>query len=577
MDKRTIIAFVLIGLILFFYGDFLRWLNPPPPFSPTDSSVVATDSRAPAPARPQHEGPGAIAPVSAESLVLTPSFFGDTLAALPKRLVTVETERYRAVLTTAGAQLVSLRLKPYKRYLRDEVELVPDAPGARPGFRFWTTDGPLATTALTYAVEDEPGSDDVWLRLSGGRRDSIRLIASLGGGRALRVTYGFVGDQFQMFCSVEGVGTGGLFVRDYAEVVWNGGLAYTEPDTAQDHSFSMAYTFFAGDALEEQKIEKKSIVTGLSSGHTRWGAVRTKYFIVALLPETVVGVGSWMESAQDTSYAGSFPPNRLGVGIRLPLAGGSPATPLRIYAGPLDEDLLGDVDPSLKQTMNWGWPVIAWFSKAILWGLKALFSVIPNYGVCIIIFSVLIKAIIWPLTHKSYASMAAMQRLQPRLAALREKYKSDAQRLNKEMMKLYKEQKVNPMGGCLPMLLQLPLLYALFIVFRSTIEFRQAPFVFWIHDLSLPDYVFTLPFALPIYGSQFAVLPVFMAVTTYFQSKATMTDPNQKMLLYMMPVMMLLFFNGFPSGLTLYYTLFNVWTMLQMKIMPPPKMAPAAG
>jgi YidC/Oxa1 family membrane protein insertase len=167
--------------------------------------------------------------------------------------------------------------------------------------------------------------------------------------------------------------------------------------------------------------------------------------------------------------------------------------------------------------------------------------------------------------------MAAMQRVQPQLTVIREKYKADPARLNKEMMKLYKEEKINPMGGCLPMLLQIPLLWALFTVFRSTIEFRLAPFAFWIHDLSLPDYVFSLPFAIPIYGSQFAILPVLMAVSTFYQTKLTMTDPNQKAMLYMMPVMMLLFFNGFPSGLNLYYTLLNVWTFVQQKITPMPK------
>jgi len=299
--------------------------------------------------------------------------------------------------------------------------------------------------------------------------------------------------------------------------------------------------------------------------------------MVAALPESAPAVGSWMESRRDSSYVGDFPPNRLGFGLRIPVAQGSIVTPVRYFAGPLDVALLKQTDPTLTRTMNWGWKIIAPFSKAILWGLRNLYTVIPNYGFAIIIFSVLIKVLLWPLTHKSYTSMAAMQRVQPKLQALRDKYKGDPQRLNKEMMKLYKEEKINPMGGCLPMLLQLPLLYALFIVFRSTIEFRQAPFGLWITDLSMPDYVWELPFAIPFYGSHFAVLPVLMAISTYYQSKPTMTDPNQKFLLYFMPVMMLVLFNSFPSGLNLYYTLFNLLTLVQMKIIPLPKAAPAAA
>jgi YidC/Oxa1 family membrane protein insertase len=164
-----------------------------------------------------------------------------------------------------------------------------------------------------------------------------------------------------------------------------------------------------------------------------------------------------------------------------------------------------------------------------------------------------------------------MQRLQPKIKEMREKYKNDPQRVQKEMMKLYKEEKVNPMGGCLPVLLQMPLLYGLFIVFRATIQFRNAPFVLWIKDLSQPDIIFQLPMTLPLYGSHVALLPILMGVSTFFQSKSSMTDPNQKMMLYFMPIFMTLIFNNFPSGLTLYYTLFNVLTMIQQKLTPPPQ------
>ena len=133
-------------------------------------------------------------------------------------------------------------------------------------------------------------------------------------------------------------------------------------------------------------------------------------------------------------------------------------------------------------------------------------------------------------------------------------------------MKLYKEHGVNPVGGCLPMILQMPLLIALFIVFRSTIQLRGAMFIpGWITDLSRPDTIFTLPFSLPMYGNEFNILPILMALTIIFQSKMTMQDPKQKAMVYLMPVFMLLIFNRFPSGLNLYYTLFNLFTIIQQK------------
>ena len=198
--------------------------------------------------------------------------------------------------------------------------------------------------------------------------------------------------------------------------------------------------------------------------------------------------------------------------------------------------------------------------------VKFFYNFIPNYGIVIIIFSVLVKIVVYPLTKKSYKSMKEMSRVQPLLAELKEKYKGDPQRLNKETMKLYKEHGINPLGGCLPMLLQLPLLAALFIVFRSTIQLRGATFIpGWIDDLSRADTIFTLPFSLPMYGDQFNILPILMAGSMIFQSKMTMQDPKQKAMVYIMPIFMLLIFNQFPSGLNLYYTMFNVLTIIQQK------------
>ena len=162
--------------------------------------------------------------------------------------------------------------------------------------------------------------------------------------------------------------------------------------------------------------------------------------------------------------------------------------------------------------------------------------------------------------------MKDMQKIQPLMAEIREKYKDEPQRINSETMKLYKEHGVNPVGGCLPMILQMPLLIALFIVFRSTIQLRGAMFIpGWITDLSQPDTIFTLSFSLPMYGNEFNILPILMALTMIFQSKMTMQDPKQKMMVYIMPIFMLLIFNRFPSGLNLYYTLFNLFTIVQQK------------
>ena len=164
--------------------------------------------------------------------------------------------------------------------------------------------------------------------------------------------------------------------------------------------------------------------------------------------------------------------------------------------------------------------------------------------------------------------MQRMQTLQPRMTELKEKYGKDPQRMNKETMKLYKESGVNPLSGCLPTLLQMPLLWAIFIVFRNTIELRDAAFIWWIKDLSAPDTIFQLPFTIPFYGDLVNILPIFMGVTMFIQQKMTMKDPKQKAMVYFMPIFLTLIFNSFPSGLNLYYALFNLFSIIQQKWTP---------
>ena len=197
-----------------------------------------------------------------------------------------------------------------------------------------------------------------------------------------------------------------------------------------------------------------------------------------------------------------------------------------------------------------------------------LYGFIPNYGYVLLLFSVLIKILVYPLTSKSLNSTRKMQAIQPLLNELREKHKNDQRKFAQAQMDLFKEHGVNPLSGCVPVLLQMPLLFALFTVFRSSIELRGAPFMLWIQDLSRPDIVFDLGFSIPLYGSGVAILPLLMGITMFVQMKSAPTGQGpgqQKFMLYFMNGFFILIFNQFPSGLVLYYTLFNVLTIAQQK------------
>jgi YidC/Oxa1 family membrane protein insertase len=348
---------------------------------------------------------------------------------------------------------------------------------------------------------------------------------------------------------------------------WLGGVPTTEPDTLHDLRYNQAYAY-VGDVLEKVKLGGKERKDFQANGETHFAATRSKYFIAAVIPR---------EAASGVEIHGRHPSARLDPKGQLlyNLAlrkewNGSGQDRYTIYWGPIDYRKLRLANVGLEKTMDWGWSIIKPFSMAILLALQWLGGVIPNYGAVIIVFSILIKIVLWPLTRKSQISMKKMAVLQPEIHALRDKHKANPQAMNKAIMALYKEKGVNPASGCIPLLFQMPVLYGLFVIFQATIEFRQAPFILWITDLSRPDYVLDLPFAIPLYGASIAILPLIMGVTQFIMSLKTVTDPNQKMMAYIMPVFMTLIFNQFPSGLTLYYTLYNVWALLEQRFIKLP-------
>ena len=237
------------------------------------------------------------------------------------------------------------------------------------------------------------------------------------------------------------------------------------------------------------------------------------------------------------------------------LPGGAEKHEYTLFLGPKQEKVL--LEYGLVTLLNFG--AFTPISKGLLHVLNSFYHVIPNYGVDIIILTVLVKVCLFPLTRKSQMSMFKMQELQPELKKLQEKYKDDKQRMGQEQMALFKRHGVNPMSGCLPIVLQLPVFYALFRTLQLSFEMRQAPFAFWIHDLSRPDMMFTLSSPLPFLGNYINVLPIIMAVASIAQMRLMPSNPDpkaqqQQQLMKIMPVMFAFVLYHMPSGLLLYWT-----------------------
>jgi YidC/Oxa1 family membrane protein insertase len=236
-----------------------------------------------------------------------------------------------------------------------------------------------------------------------------------------------------------------------------------------------------------------------------------------------------------------------------------------IFFGPKSIKLLNQMDNGLDKSINFG--MFDFIAKPCLWLMNFIHDYIPNYGIAIIILTIIVKLILWPLGNKSYKSMNEMKKLAPLMNEIKEKYKDDKKKMNQEIMGLYKTYKVNPMGGCLPMILQIPVFFALYRMLYEAIELRHAPFVLWINDLSAPDRLFDLdvyiPFMQPPYG--IPVLTLIMGASMFFQQKMAPApaDPTQAKLMMFMPILFTVIFVNFSSGLVLYWLVNNLLSMGQ--------------
>jgi len=309
-------------------------------------------------------------------------------------------------------------------------------------------------------------------------------------------------------------------------------------------------------------------------GSQKWVAIKSRFFVTAM-SSTAPNNGFVLTAGRDMTkpvYALEsvsaqmiFPGCVLGQGEEL-------ARDYTLFIGPKKLSLLKSMGNNLKDVMEFGW--FWWFCELLVPTLNFFYYIIPSWGIAIILLTFLVRILFWPLTHKSTASMKKMQEIQPKLKEIQAKFKNDPQKLQQETWACYRENKVNPLASCLPMLVQMPVFIALFWVLRSAVELRYAPFL-WVVDLSEPENLFAG--MVPLVGS-LNILPILMAATMALQTYLTPTagDPQQqKMMMIMMPVMMLVFFYSFPAALSLYWTISQVLSIVQMLMMRRKKAQPA--
>ena len=564
-NKNTVIAILLIGLILILTPSYLKWISPPeqeiPPLPIEDDFVES--NRGVAPSITETPKISSIGEDRVKNLADSPNE-----VIVYESTVSIETPYYSATLSSlGGGRITRWQLKGFSGINNEPVVMINTLDSKNLGVRIVDVNRDTIDFSDFNWIPTYENLSMLNIR-EGETQELSYYTRTNSSGSVIRKTFTFNGDSYDFTLSLDVSGLREATINNRFTIYWETPLLSTEQYLKNDAEYARALSLL-GEDVEEVDAIPGEIVKEYFDGSVAWAAARTKYFTVAIIPpknqaSRVMLNGSARNTpTDDISKSYEF---SLDLPVENQITGYMHQ--FKVYVGPLSLDLLKRYDVQLEKMMNFGWGFIRPISRGALWVFVQIHKVIPNYGFVIIIFSVLVKILVYPLTHKSYVSMKKMQDLQPVIAKLKEKYKDDQPTLQKKQMALFKEYGVNPLGGCLPMLLQMPLLFALFTLFRSTIELRGAGFIWWITDLSSQDTLFTLPFSLPIYGDNVNFLPVFMGLTMYLQQKfsgQSTANQQQKMMAYFMPVFMVLFFNTFPSGLNLYYSLFNILSVIQTK------------
>jgi len=581
MDRRTLVAVALCVALFFAYPYILkmfgldRYLHPTPPATPP-ATVDTTRTATPSGALPERIATATSptpAPAPATAIAAVP--FKPAHAEL-ERLIDVETPLYRAEFSTRGARLVSVELKHYASAHGASATAHGIAPHPKHGEPLDPADRVVLAGGPTFALDLGSGAttrslDNVVYAASesldaAGQPRAVTFTTADGNGLSLRQTYRVRPDDYTLDLEVEIRGVPLEWrLSDYSLTTRSWPLL-NEATTA-DEVRSLRGSCLVGTNLHHELTPSLKRGPKVYEGNTRWAAVQTRYFSSAIAVTQGSGKSAVVHGEVrhlDAARLRTLPPgiaadqevavSSLVVGLP---GASSPVHRFLVYVGPNDFQRLDRLGNDLGRLVDLGWTWIRPFSKALLQLLVWLHAVIPNYGICIIVLATLVRVLLHPLNMMSMKSMRAMQRLQPEIERLKDKYKNDAQALNTAIMALYKDNKVNPAGGCLPMLMQMPLFIALYSVLFNAIELRQAPFMWWVHDLSAPDALFWVgPFP-------FRLLPILMTGSGLLSQRLTPVDPRQSSSMYMMNVIMLVFFYNLPSGLVLYWTVMNLLTALQ--------------
>jgi YidC/Oxa1 family membrane protein insertase len=527
MDKQAILAIALSIIILVLYQEWVTRQYAPPPSVPSGERVPAEKAPTPAPSAPPPAAPSAA--------VKTPT-------ASEARDIKVDTDHYVATFTTRGARLKSFKFKRYRSSVDENsppFEMISSS-SAVPlplGVR-WQGAEPFDDGALIYAVE---GGD---LKLTGAAKGTLQFQGLTPRGELITKGLTFSGSSYPVEFTVSVKAADGN--PPVPEILLTEKSDHATPDRSAPFEGFIALV----DNKAKREAPAEAIKGHEFSGDISWAGFGHTYFLFALLPQ------------QGAQHKASV--RQEGSALVATVSGPAGSDRYTLFVGPKEIDTLKSLGKQLERSIDFGlFGFGELISVPLLYILHFSHRFTSSYGIDVIFLTVLIKLLMAPLTHKSFVSMKQMQKLQPQMEKLKEKFANDKEKLNKEIMELYRRNGVNPLGGCLPMLLQFPVFIGLYNALSTPIELRHAPFM-WIKDLSRPDWE-SLPFSIAGWHFGIPVLTALMGASMFLQQWMTPSagDPNQRKMMLMMPLLFTFMFVSFPAGLTVYWLVNNILSIGQ--------------
>ena len=560
MDKKSALAIVLIAIIMIvwmMYQSSIYEQTPPEQITKIDTSQIIA---------PQNDSllNDSISDNVDSKTILEQEKYGSLFMDFVRgneEFITINTNNYNAIFTNKGGSLVSWELNNYNKWDGTKAQLINNNESEL-YMVFSSTEGKKIDTRELYFSLENISSNSITLQ----NNDTLKLVYKLkiGDGKELVKTITLYGDKYHIDQNIE-VNNLEDYIRSKYSLIWGNNLPPQEKDINNESSHSVSLISMNGN-ITEFDANNDALETESYTGIIDYIAIKTKYFTTAVIPQP------WQQFDGDATISGkkrSVNKDNLKdyqFAINVPYKGGKQSNSFKIFIGPIEYNLVRSY--GLEATVDLGWrflirPIAEY---VMLPFFKLIHNYIPNYGIAIIVFSLLMKILLTPLSIKQLRNASYMKLLQPEIEKRKKAAGDDAKKQQMATMEVYNQYGINPMNGCLPLLIQMPILFALWRTLNGFIELRQQPFIFWINDLSIPDGIINWGFSV-LGMTQFSGLALLMAITLFIQQKMTISDPNQKMLVYIMPLIFLFMFSNLPSGLNLYYFVFNLLAIGQQVYM----------